>query len=144
MNRGERVITGQECRLSNGSQRRSADRRMLLVGFCAIMLAACMNAPGMAVATSDLDPRQNMTSQDRHIASMAMQIAMERRPDNYPSTWTNGLSGNYGAVMPLQTYWSQAGEYCRSFAETMTVSGVTATFERTACRSGDGLWLAQS
>ncbi len=88
------------------------------------------------------DPRQHMTRDDRHIAAVTMQIAMERREDNEASTWTNGLSGNHGVVVPRRTYRSRTGDFCRRFDETMTVSGVTATFERTACRDGDGRWTA--
>ena len=111
-------------------------RAVLVVGVLA-MLSAC--ASGGQFAS---DPRRNMTNDDRHIAAVTMQIAMERRSDNEPSTWTNGLSGNHGAVVPRRTYRSRTGDFCRRFEEIVTVAGVTATFERTACRDGDGRWLA--
>ncbi len=81
-----------------------------------------------------------MTTDDRHIAALAMQIAMERRDDNESGTWTNGLSGNHGAVVPRRTYRSQAGAYCRQYDEMVTVAGVAASFQRTACRDGSGRW----
>ena len=102
-----------------------------------LVLGACAAAPGGGTAG---DIRRNMTSDDRHIAAMAMQIAMERRADHEASTWTNGLSGNHGAVVPRQSYRSPTGVPCRRFEERMTVSGVTATFERTACRDDAGRW----
>ena len=116
-------------------------RAALLVG-CIAMLSACATGEGGFPGVSFSDPRQNMTNDDRRIAALAMQIAMERRQDHEASTWTNGLSGNHGAVVPRRSYRSQSGDFCRRFDETMTVSGVTATFERTACRGGDGSWTA--
>ena len=121
------------------SERRRALCTMLVVG-CVAMLSACADGYGVSAA----DPRINMTTDDRHIAALAMQIAMERRQDHEASTWTNGLSGNHGAVVPRRSYRSQSGDFCRRFDETMTVAGVTATFERTACRGGDGSWAART
>ena len=87
-----------------------------------------------------MDIRQQMTTDDRHIASVALQIAMERRDDNVASTWTNGMSGNHGAVVPRHTYRSGAGAFCRRYDEVVTVAGVSATFAHTACRDGAGRW----
>ncbi len=142
MDRRYAAIPGQDDR-RRGRTGRTRERmrigRIMLAGGLLAMLTACASAPGTLFAS---DPRQNMTNDDRHIASVTLQIAMERRDDNEASTWTNGLSGNHGAVVPRRTYRSRAGEFCRRFDETVTVSGVTATFERTACRGGDGRWQA--
>lgn len=122
------------------SDRCGAFRAALIVCLSA-MLAACAFGPAHDQVTAS-DLREHMTLDDRHIAELAVQIAMERRGDNEASTWTNGLSGNHGAVVPRRTYRSRSGSYCRSFEETMTVAGVTATYQRTACRGGDGNWTA--
>ena len=116
--------------------------RVALAAGAFAVLTACVAGPGGSHDISAAELRRNMTTDDRHIAAMAMQIAMERRQDNEASTWTNGISGNYGAVVPRRTYRSRSGDFCRSFEETMTVAGVTATYERTACRGGDGNWTA--
>ena len=113
---------------------------LAVAGFA--LLSACAVGPGGSHQVSAAEIRRNMTVDDQHIAAMAMQIAMERRQDNEASTWTNGISGNHGAVVPRRTYRSRSGDFCRNFEETMTVAGVTATFERTACRGGDGNWTA--
>ena len=145
MDRFHAAIPGQaeRCRYRTGPcfERMPAMRAALAAGAIA-MLTACAVGTGGAHPVSAADLRQNMTSDDQHIAAMAMQIAMERRQDNEASTWTNGISGNHGAVVPRRTYRSRSGSYCRNFEETMTVAGVTATFERTACRGGDGNWTA--
>ena len=141
MDRRYAAIPGQayrrrDCAGWNDARKRAV--RAVLAGGTFAMLTACALSTGI----SSGDPRQNMTSDDRHIAAVTMQIAMERREDNEASTWTNGLSGNHGAVVPRRSYRSQTGDFCRRFEETVTVSGVTATFERTACRGGDGHWTA--
>ena len=103
-------------------------------------LSACAAgpvAPDRGLAT---DIRENMTMDDRHIAAVALQIAMERRSDNDAGTWTNGLSGNHGAVIPRRTYRSQAGAFCRQYDEMVTVAGVAASYRHTACRDGSGRW----
>ena len=109
---------------------------MALAASLLTFLAACAMAPG----ARNLDVRQQMTIHDRHIAAMAVQVAMERRGDNQSSTWTNGMSGNHGVVVPRRSYWSPAGALCRRYEEEMTVAGVTATYTQTACRDNSGHW----
>lgn len=142
MDRRYAANPGNADRRRDRAGRVSEGTRAMLVAGCLAMLSACAAGEGGFSRMSAADLRQNMTSDDRHIAAMAMQIAMERRQDHEASTWTNGLSGNHGAVVPRRSYRSQSGDFCRRFDETMTVSGVTATFERTACRGGDGSWTA--
>ena len=120
------------------------NRRCLPAGVLAAaaiaLLTSCAGGPIGIGGSQAVDIRQQMTTDDRHIASVAMQIAMERRDDNVPSTWTNGMSGNHGAVVPRHTYRSGAGAFCRRYDEVVTVAGVSATFARTACRDGAGRW----
>lgn len=104
------------------------------------MLTACLPGPVVPDSALATDIRAAMTTDDRHIAAVAVQIAMERRDDNEASTWSNALSGNHGAVMPRRSYRSEAGAFCRQFDELVTVAGIAATFERTACRDGSGRW----
>lgn len=105
-----------------------------------LALTACTVGSNAPPSVSESDIRQQMTHDDRHIAAMAVQIAMERRDDNESSTWTNGMSGNHGAVVPRRSYRSRGGAYCRRYDEMVTVAGVTATYSRTACRDGSGRW----
>lgn len=115
-----------------------------LVVCVSAFLAACASgsvAPDSVAATDILD---RMTFDDRHISAMAVQIAMERRSDNEASSWTNGLSGNHGTVVPRRTYRTEAGAVCRQYDEIMTVAGVAVSHERTACRDGSGHWATIS
>ncbi len=67
---------------------------------------------------------------------------MERRGDNEPSTWINDLIGNNGMVVPRLTFRPSSGAHCRLYEETLTVSGMAATFEHTACRNDAGRWIS--
>lgn len=120
------------------------DRRgafpMVLTICLMAMLTACALGPVASDSDSATDIREAMTTDDRHIAAMAVQIAMERRVDNVASTWSNALSGNHGAVVPRRSYRSQAGAFCRQYDEVITVAGIAATYERAACRDGLGRW----
>lgn len=116
-----------------------AFRVVLSIGSLAIMAACTLGAPvpDSAAAT---DIRDHLTMDDRHIAEMAVQIAMERRNDNEASTWTNGVSGNHGAVVPRRTYRTGTGAFCRQYEEMVTVAGVAVSSQRTACRDDSGRW----
>lgn len=113
--------------------------RAALIVCLSAMLAACALGPAHDHVTAS-DIREHMTLDDRHIAELAVQIAMERRGDNEASTWTNGLSGNHGAVVPRRSYRTRAGAYCRQYDEILTVAGVAVSNERTACRDDTGRW----
>ena len=112
-----------------------------ILGICLLIpLTACAVGPGAIDHAQAMDIRENMTLDDRHIAAVALQIAMERRDDNEAGTWTNGLSGNHGAVVPRSTYRSESGAFCRQYDEMVTVAGVAASYRHTACRDGSGRW----
>jgi len=113
---------------------------VVLAAAAIALLTSCAGGPVVVGARQAMDIRQQMTTDDQHIASVALQIAMERRDDNVASTWTNGMSGNHGAVVPRHTYRSGAGDFCRRYDEVVTVAGVSATFAQTACRDGAGRW----
>lgn len=114
--------------------------RVGLIICLSTVLAACALGQVARDSAAATDIREHMTSDDHHIAAVAVQIAMERRSDNEASTWTNGLSGNHGAVVPRRTYRTQAGAYCRQYEDIVTVAGVAVSTERTACRDGSGRW----
>lgn len=110
-----------------------------------VALSGCLaGAEPVVTSTPTSDIRDRMTADDRHIAAMTVQIAMERRGDNEASTWTNDLSGNHGAVVPRRTFRSVAGDYCRRYEETLTIAGVTATVSKIACRDGSGRWTSMT
>ena len=114
---------------------------MTIAVIAALGLSACIATTAADQGrVSAADPQGSMTADDTRIAALSMQIALERRSENEPSTWTNDVSGNHGRIVPRSSYLSDGGSVCRRFDETMTVAGRTHTAHRVACRDGDGRW----
>ncbi len=110
----------------------------------ALALSSCTAATTMPSASSG-DPaslRRQLSANDNHLVARTIQTAMERRGDNEPSTWINDLIGNYGMVVPRVTFRPSSGTHCPLYEETLTVSGMAATFEHTACGDGAGRWIS--
>jgi surface antigen len=79
---------------------------------------------------------------DRHRgrAAQAVQQALETRRSGDQYRWAEGAR-THGSVVPLRTYKSVSGHYCREFRELVVVDG-GPRIERQAiaCRDGDGVW----
>ncbi len=70
----------------------------------------------------------------------AVQIALEERPRGEAERWSvKGVA--QGAVVPIRTWKSQSGHWCREFEETLQLSdGRKQTTRAVRCRSSDGRW----
>jgi surface antigen len=55
-------------------------------------------------------------------------------------TWTNSASGNYGSITPKRDGYSDSGDYCREFYQTITIDGRTEDAYGVACQQPDGKW----
>jgi surface antigen len=77
---------------------------------------------------------------DRAHANRAMQNAFEYTPTNASAGWRNPDSGNSGTFVPMRTYQSQAGQYCREVQTTVMVGGRREQAYTTGCRMPDGSW----
>ena len=77
---------------------------------------------------------------DEMHASRTAHVALERAPSGAATTWTNPDSGHSGSVMPVRTYQTASGQYCREYQQTVTVGGETKSGYGTACRQPDGSW----
>jgi surface antigen len=54
--------------------------------------------------------------------------------------WSNPESRHYGTVTPTNDGYSQSGQYCREFQQTVTIQGRTESAYGIACRQPDGTW----
>lgn len=73
----------------------------------------------------------------------AMQSAEQRvytAPIGQQITWNNPESGNYGTVVPVRDGYTNSGQYCREFQQTVNVGGRSQQAYGTACRQPDGSW----
>jgi surface antigen len=81
-----------------------------------------------------------MDAADKRQQAQAAQKALETTPSGKSVAWRNPDTGNNGTVMPVRTYRSTSGQYCREYQQTITVGGQTHQAYGTACRQPDGSW----
>ena len=76
---------------------------------------------------------------DRRRANAAAQSAYTA-PVGQKITWNNPQNGNSGTITPVKDGYSQSGQYCREFQQTITVGGQQQQGYGTACQQPDGSW----
>ena len=77
---------------------------------------------------------------DRLHASRAEYQALEYTPAGSATPWRNPDTGNFGSVMPVETYQTAGGAYCREFQHKASIGGKSQQVYGTACRAPDGQW----
>jgi surface antigen len=80
-----------------------------------------------------------LDERDRLLAGEAYNTALEYNPSDKAAEWRNPDTGNYGRVVPVNTY-RQNGRYCREFTQEIFVGGQKQTGYGRACRQPDGSW----
>lgn len=85
-----------------------------------------------------------LDDQDKRTAAATTQQALESQPTGTTSTWKNPDSGASGSVTPVRTYQAADGQYCREYAQTVTIEGKSQKAYGTACRQPDGSWKITS
>ena len=75
------------------------------------------------------------------VARDAVQSALEKRTTGEAEHWSiPGVAR--GSVVPMRTWKSRSGHWCREFDETLKLSdGRTQTTRSVRCRSDDGRWI---
>ncbi len=81
-----------------------------------------------------------LDERDRLLAGQTLQNSLELNQNAIPRQWKNPDNGHSGAVIPVKTYQTQTGQYCREFQQTITVGNQTQDAWGTACRQPDGSW----
>lgn len=76
---------------------------------------------------------------DMAYANQANQQAYSA-PVGETISWNNPQTGNYGTVKPVRDGYSQSGDYCREYQQTVVVGGQEQSAYGTACRRPDGSW----
>lgn len=125
-------------------------RRMLGLTVLALPLAGCAGGgspdlsqpsslPGAAPGGAILS---GLDAADRQKADAARQQALEQGAPGIAFTWKSAESiSRYGSVVAGPTY-TQGGQSCRQFTQTIYVEGVPQTARSAACRQADGNWRA--
>ncbi len=55
-------------------------------------------------------------------------------------TWNNPDSGHSGSVVPTKDGYSNSGNYCREYRQTIIIDGKEEVGYGTACQLSDGTW----
>jgi surface antigen len=55
-------------------------------------------------------------------------------------TWNNPGNNHSGSVTPTRDGYSESGNYCREFYQTVSIGGKTEDAYGVACRQPDGTW----
>jgi surface antigen len=82
---------------------------------------------------------RSMDEVDRMRANEAITQA-QRAPIGERITWENPEREHYGSVTPTRDGYTDSGQYCREFHQTVTIGGRTEEAYGVACRQENGDW----
>lgn len=117
-------------------------RLLFRIIFLTWVVAAVGCGPFGPMKDGDLEPLYTrMTPDDVRTANQVVQNALENVFSGAVLSWKNAVSGHSGSVMPVRTFRSRSGSYCREYAETLTIGDRTESYTDTACRDADGRWI---
>ncbi len=82
---------------------------------------------------------------DRAVVARTVNDALEKQLSGTAVEWRNPDSGAHGTVIPVRTYRSESGKWCREYtAVAITRDGARETRRAVACREGDGMWKTRA
>lgn len=82
---------------------------------------------------------RSMDELDRMKANQAV-VKAQSAPLGENITWNNPKSGHGGSITPTRDGYSDTGEYCREFYQTVNIDGKTQDAYGVACQQPDGTW----
>ncbi|MEZ4483130.1 MAG: RT0821/Lpp0805 family surface protein [Syntrophotaleaceae bacterium] len=94
----------------------------------------------LAGALAGQEVGKSLDRADRLAMQQNAQYALEYTRTNQSTGWRNPDTGNYGNVMPVDTYQTSSGQYCREYLQTVVIGGQQQQAYGTACRQPDGSW----
>lgn len=100
-------------------------------------VVALATAPGTDIDNPTL---AGLDAADRQLAASAERQALDASGSGKPVTWRSAAStARYGSVAAGPVF-TQNGQTCRPFSQTVYIDGVPQTGRATACRQPDGAW----
>ena len=94
----------------------------------------------LAGALLGQDVGRTLDRADQMAMQQNAQYSLEHAPTNTSTAWRNPDTGNSGELMPVETYRSKGGEYCREYRQKVRIGGEIQQAYGTACRQPDGSW----
>ncbi|MFO1372268.1 MAG: RT0821/Lpp0805 family surface protein [Candidatus Competibacteraceae bacterium] len=77
---------------------------------------------------------------DEAAIQKALMQGLEKELSGTRVAWSNPDTGHQGAIVPIRTFQSETGQYCREFMEFRKVAGSTYDQGGVACRHAEGIW----
>lgn len=77
---------------------------------------------------------------DEAVIQKALTQGLEKELSGTRVAWRNPDTGHQGEIVPIRTFQSENGQYCREFREFRTVAGSTYDQGGIACRQAEGVW----
>lgn len=106
-----------------------------------VALAASLAALAVGLAVGAAAPWAPAGAGDADaVRAAALQQSLEGRPSGVPWSWIDDASGETGRVVPVSSYRSESGRFCREFEEVRVVDGASRREAGVACRGEDGRW----
>ncbi|MGI9331623.1 MAG: RT0821/Lpp0805 family surface protein [Gammaproteobacteria bacterium] len=112
--------------------------RPAAAGFAAGALGALLVATNMlkpGATGEDLAATESETLRAR-----SLERALEKELSGQTVRWRNPDLAEQGEVVPVRTYKTNTGQYCREFDELITRGGETVEEHGVACREATGEW----
>lgn len=81
-----------------------------------------------------------MQIEEEREMSQAFSRSLESELSGTPVSWKNPNSGSEGQFIPVRTFQSKTGQYCREFKGTKITAGANFEESGIACRDDNGQW----
>lgn len=94
----------------------------------------------LAGALIGQDIGRTLDRADEMAMQRSAQYALENAPTHSSTAWRNPDTGNRGEIIPIETYQTSQGQYCREYRQTVWIGGEQQQAYGTACRQPDGSW----
>jgi len=92
------------------------------------------------VATQSRAYGEPLGADEQLTADQTFQYALEYNKSGTAASWHNPDAEHSGATVPLKTFQTADGIYCREFQQTIMVADQPQAGYGTACRQPDGSW----
>ncbi|RYE06597.1 MAG: glycine zipper 2TM domain-containing protein [Rickettsiaceae bacterium] len=85
---------------------------------------------------------KSLDDNDKKIAALTSQKALETASSGSSVPWHNPDSGHKGFITPKAAYKNSGGQYCREYTHTVIIGSKEQQMYGTACRQPDGDWVS--
>lgn len=102
------------------------------------VLAACLI---LAACTNVGDGRSLVAESDVNMMERTLQLALDIDPDGQGRSWQNAMTGHSGSIVPIASYITEQGVFCRDYRDIQTIGGQEMVYVSRACRTDGSSWV---